>query len=264
MNSNNISEHKALERAIQLGHYPRYVYKYRPINNFTLYIFQNSKLFFSNPKSFNDPFDCQIVTSTDNTPEEIEIFLNQNAPAFSTEMKKSLAVGWFNRPADWNSMINETINGIINNSAICCFAGANDNVLMWSHYTDSHKGICLKFDILNDLGFFETPIIVKYDKEYPVYNHLSNPSKIFECLIQTKAECWNYEKELRVIKPHGPDGLYEFSKEALSEICFGVNTSEKDIQDIHNLVQANNFKNTKFKKAEISKSSFKILINDFA
>jgi len=33
---------------------------------------------------------------------------------------------------------------------ICCFSGEYDNILMWSHYADSHKGICLRFRSVED------------------------------------------------------------------------------------------------------------------
>src|SRR6516165_6791682 len=31
-----------------------------------------------------------------------------------------------------------------------CFSKSWNNILMWSHYADKHRGICLGFDVAND------------------------------------------------------------------------------------------------------------------
>ena len=129
---------------------------------------------------------------------------------------------------------------------------------MWSHYTDSHKGICLKFDLLEDPNLFALPIKIKYKKDYSFYNHVKDSSKIIESLFQTKAECWSYENEFRVIKDS--IGNHKFNKDALVEICFGARTNDNEIKRIKELAKKNNFTCTKFTKATVSTSTFEIQI----
>ena len=260
MRNTDISIQDAIKIGVLSGQYPRYVYKYVPINSYTNNIFCNCELWFSSPKSFNDPFDCQIVTNTDNTIEEIEKFLEENDLMTSLEQRKLLAKDWHARPSDWHATINSSISAIINDSGICCFAGSNSNILLWSHYTESHKGICLTLDLLADPGFFEIPIIVKYQNEYPLYNHLRENTTIFSDLFQTKAECWSYENELRVFKPKS--GTYKFDKNSLVEVCFGVNTSSDKILEIMDLIKLNKMNQVKFKRATTSSSSFQLQIID--
>src|SRR6202035_1715787 len=39
--------------------------------------------------------------------------------------------------------------------ALACYSEILDNSLMWSHYTDGHRGIVVKFDLKN--SFFSSP-----------------------------------------------------------------------------------------------------------
>ncbi len=74
----------------------------------------------------------------------------------------------------------------------------NKSALMWSHYADNQKGICIKFNLewfAND----KTKILgaVKYLSE-PIkvpHNEMSNHFNIF----LNKESSWQYEKEWRII-----------------------------------------------------------------
>ena len=247
-----------LKRAIELNQFPRYVYKYKPLNKFTERIFKDSNIWFAKPNTLNDPFDCQIVTKNDNTKEEILAFLKKRN---HIDLIKNLNNGLFTEDL-WNQNINEVINTFINKCGISCFAGSNDNILMWSHYTNSHKGICIKFDILEDLNFFMLPLQVKYSELYPEYNHIrEDRTMLIEKLFQTKAKCWEYENEIRILKPL-QNGNIKFNKAIVKEICFGVNTNESEILFYKNLVKKNNFQNIIFKKAKVSKNKFNLVIED--
>jgi hypothetical protein len=58
---------------------------------------------------------------------------------------------YFNDPFDTKIIDNEYLK-IISSSKekILCLSGVNDNILMWSHYADSHKGFCVEFTDYND------------------------------------------------------------------------------------------------------------------
>ncbi|MBK6787723.1 MAG: DUF2971 domain-containing protein [Betaproteobacteria bacterium] len=54
-----------------------------------------------------------------------------------------------------------------------CFSAHNDILLMWSHYADAHRGICLIFDA-------KDPVIgmarkVNYPDAYPVFGNVHTP-----------------------------------------------------------------------------------------
>jgi hypothetical protein len=246
-----------LKLAIEQGIIPRYLYKYREFNDNTDKIFKNSEIWFSKPKDFNDPFDCQIVSKNDNTIEEIKAFLLKNKSFQPKEILKSKNF----KIEDWNKKTTQLISNFVNKCGISCFAEKNDNILMWSHYTKSHQGICIKFDLLADLNLFVLPLKVIYSDDYPEYNHLRDYPKIFEKLYQTKFTDWKYEEEVRIFKTHF--GAVKFNKNAIVEVCFGVNSSSENVSKLKKVLTENEFKNVEFKKAHISKTKFELEIKKY-
>jgi hypothetical protein len=45
------------------------------------------------------------------------------------------------------SSLSEVTNVFLKNSSVACFSESCDNFLMWSHYANGHRGVCLEFDI---------------------------------------------------------------------------------------------------------------------
>ena len=50
-------------------------------------------------------------------------------------------------------VIEGSVNGIVKQinenrygRGVCCLSEKHDDVLMWSHYSNGHKGFCLKFE----------------------------------------------------------------------------------------------------------------------
>lgn len=132
---------------------PQYFFKYRTLEAFEK-ILENNSLWFSNPEDFNDPFDCQIIADGNNTQEELEVLIRRNIPTPTSDAQiKLLAKYAANTPGKWQKILNDSIKNIMARNGVCCFAGNESNLLMWSHYSNSRKGVCLKFDALKDLRY---------------------------------------------------------------------------------------------------------------
>jgi len=74
---------------------------------------------------------------------------------------------------------------------LICFCKHWHNPLLWSHYADKHRGICLGFDVV-DGGL--TPI--NYVKERSKLK-LPPTKESMDELLSTKFRDWQYEEELR-------------------------------------------------------------------
>jgi len=82
---------------------------------------------------------------------------------------------------------------------LLCFSEDWHDPLMWSHYGDRHRGICLGFDV--DDGILKK---INYSPERlrcPAYagSALEPTREIEDLLLTTKFARWNYERERRVI-----------------------------------------------------------------
>ena len=80
---------------------------------------------------------------------------------------------------------------------LLCFTEGWHDPLMWSHYGDRHKGMCLGFDVVDSML---TPI--NYNrKRLKVSLAEWNAARADNPLLRTKSARWVYEKEQRLIVP---------------------------------------------------------------
>jgi hypothetical protein len=116
-----------------------------------------------------------------------------------------------------------------------CLSEIRDDILMWSHYANGHRGLCLEFDTsikLKDIystGQAKNVIFgqaqkVNYSFEYPSVNIMNFGSEEYSKALLTKSNHWEYEKEWRIISPKdkGGPGLYYFQPELLTGVILGA------------------------------------------
>ena len=116
--------------------------------------------------------------------------------------------------------------------------------MLWSHYSNSHKGFCVAFDSLAlaqniRSSFLHIQIVshdvdVVYSSTYPILIPTKNitPSEYIEKPLSTKASYWSYEEEKRFI-------LFDISRvplklkpEVYDSIILGCNISNDDKSEI--------------------------------
>lgn len=130
---------------------------------------------------------------------------------------------------------------------VSCFAHSSTNNLMWSLYSDHHKGVCYCFDFSNSSA---TPFGSKkvgwgnviYSSLLPEIQVFQNSTTegILEMLLTsvvlTKSSEWAYEQELRFFLRQDPNFL-EYDPTKLKAIIIGRRTSDDDINSIKKEVQ---------------------------
>jgi len=113
-----------------------------------------------------------------------------------------------------------------------------DNELLWAHYTNSHTGFCIEYE-LDDLILEKSktvifPKIIKiiYSEEPPVYSLEGMDNITFDLLLNTligtKSIPWGYEDEIRILFKN--KGKQEINSNAIKSIIFGYRASDKDIK----------------------------------
>ena len=80
---------------------------------------------------------------------------------------------------------------------VYCLTPIPDSTLMWSHYAENHKGICLEFQLDNPV--FGSAQEVKYLSSYPKWTPLSLMNSNEPHVLLTKSDDWQYEREYRII-----------------------------------------------------------------
>jgi len=209
------------------GSIPQIVYKYLDLTSLhNKNSIAEDYLWFSDPTSFNDPFDCQ-VTSDFRLLAENENICRRYYEFYSKVIQPNLSEAGRKLAVDLN------VNRIISNKSnidffkelekealalrlkgikewgILCTAMINDNILLWSHYANKHTGVCLGLNVNTLLttyrGNGETGASdVKYG-DYPLVpppfgDDENEINETFRPFFLAKAPFWNYELEYRFLE----------------------------------------------------------------
>lgn len=253
-----------MNRIIQLhkqmiteGKIPTELYKHASISNNLYKTLINAELWFAAPTSFNDPFDCQINDQTNWTDESIREYVRKTALVTGENIDVDDVVRKNKiNPGSFNEFFTKHLKNILSKQGVACFLPNPDNILLWAHYSDSHKGVCLKFDITKDENLFATTFPVQYSNDYPNFNYLTEREQLVNKAMLTKSIHWKYENEIRVLKTKF--GNQPFAKECLKEIIFGCNANQNEIKTIRQIVTNANYPNLKLRQVKLKTNEYKV------
>lgn len=241
------------------------LYKYRSFNDkFLNNIITNSSLYYSPIKYFNDPFDCRIEFRNEYSYEERKEYLNKASIrnfGLGADIEGLMQV--YTNEMLVNIMKNAN-NELIDNIGVLSLSANYESILMWSHYANSHNGLVFEFEPLHYDGYdcLYHPKKVDYDEKYELLSYLeSDDGSELVKLMLTKHIDWKYENEYRCIDI-GFQGEKKFHKDELKSILFGLNSTDKQIEDFKKLCYNNGFTHLNFKKAKKINGEFKLAFDD--
>lgn len=91
------------------------------------------------------------------------------------------------------------------NRGLLCFSKNWKHPLLWSHYAEKHRGLALGFDVR--ASRIEGVTYCDKRMRAELHTHCGDPQQIppdlQKLLRVTKARCWEYEEEVRLIVPLG-------------------------------------------------------------
>ena len=116
-------------------------------------------MWYSAPCNFNDAFDCDISI---NEKALFECFLKEASQERRIRQGSS---GWMNLKGVVHKQIHnlqEEFEETKRTTGISCLSESDSSLLMWAHYADNHKGMCVEYELLkisNQLKFTPVPVI---------------------------------------------------------------------------------------------------------
>ncbi len=228
---------------------PKYLYKYQPISpKWSLENLEKRQIWFQKPLDLNDPFDCKnnLVVKLERieVPELIDILRQEkpNMEAFGGK-DKDLAIGMYQKAVlDMSKKLFDSLAlKYGNETGVACFSRQKDDLLMWSHYAESHQGYCLEFDTSFDP--FTRAFPVKYYPDKPQLNLLEvykNNKSMIMPLLFSKAKCWRYEEEWRIFNAQGV-GPFRIPHGCLVGIYLGAKMTDGNKSQIIQAVNVPNY-----------------------
>ena len=206
---------------------PDKLYSYKKINAYWKDAVFKGCVHMSYASDFNDPFDCLPT-----------IDFSKDSGAIATayrEYSKSMEPRCRKAKKDIDNVVKDSLEKIQKNSLITCFTETYESMLMWSYYTDNHKGICIEYDTKKDDAFklMTLPVVYK-EKRYNAIRELTTQNKnIIMNSHLYKDACWEHEHEWRILcsedKKEFP-GNNIYMKQAISGVYLGARI-ESDIEE---------------------------------
>ncbi|VVC82429.1 DUF2971 domain-containing protein [Sideroxydans sp. CL21] len=212
-------------------------FKFKPVNKYLIESLVKPSLYFPTPDKVNDPFDCRLDIRKS----------FQRAAEVATGMRRNSLLAALN-----SGILLEMFSGQFHEIGVCSFSlleGSFDEPLLWSHYADSHKGVCLLYRFPE--AFLDDPKkIIGVDRVQYGTNVLTDwlvnsdvqPSEgddfvtgLIRTYLTSKNKPWEYEKEARIIRP--THGALDIPHGFLEQVCFGLQTPKEDIDLVTKLAR---------------------------
>ncbi len=236
---------------------PKVLYKYRSFdkNGYGKQMALGGVAYFSSAKELNDPFETQFTPQSkllELDGEALHSFLHEKTlahyPNVSADRIMELVQTGIQRR---EYLLNRDPRGIepildVQNRkyGILSLTATPKSIPMWGYYADSHKGICVGFD-MKSIAEHQNNLLkrdeilslrkVRYKKRLPVCNIDFNGDRTqtseleaLEATVYTKSRVWKHEEEYRLLFFDHPSFAYTFGSDAIAEVIVGINAKEED------------------------------------
>jgi hypothetical protein len=180
-----------------------------------------AEVYYSNPSNFNDPLECSPSVIVDVNLNQLESLYHRMVGEEDAQRKlNDFRCAWDEEGNSYGisdelyqERIADAIGGqldsmIKKNQGVLSLAGQWNSPLMWSHYAEEHKGICIEYDV--SLSVCDPPRMVDYEGDRGIFvsdiirfvfeGAVAAKEKIEQKYFYMKASQWKYEEEWRYVQ----------------------------------------------------------------
>ena len=242
------------------------LYKYRALTARTLDMVVEDRLHFADPSTFNDPLDTCPSVQADVENGELKRILGtlierstaaeMRAGAKAMKLAEPRTRDWIDKHSlrqaerriaeieygatdpdyEYETALQSQLRYCIElellrgyEKGIVSFAERDDCPLMWSHYGDQHRGVCLGYSVpekstadLQEVAYGGGRLVKASDVGAMLDGDDEARSRVDADVLLRKANSWSYEREWRLIGRGGTEG----SPLELEEVIFGMKCKE--------------------------------------
>lgn len=269
------------------------IYKYFPPKRIDT--LENNKLCFSTAHKLNDPFELKPHVQAICTTEYLEeLHAKQSTAAIAKAYKelpraqrRIFSIKAFSKLYESFGVVDEAskamdaltptvgkniLSDFANRVGILCLTKQPDNLLMWSHYAESHQGFVIEFD--ENSNFFNQK---KSDKDE--FGHLreiiyqqarpnitlSNTHAVE--LLLTKGLIWQSEEEWRMLWPRFNDPaepyLVDYPASIVKSVILGCNMTALNKEKLFNIISSEKYAHTECKEYKLCEKEYKLIASTY-
>lgn len=226
----------------------------------------------NDPSEGNNPLRYDLLSKRERI-EIAEMHIKQDFPRMRKHHVRNYA-RHIESQRRWDNRKNiaKSQNAMLLEIGIFSACEQKDEVILWTHYANSHKGFCVGYDaeyfdrycreIVNYLPADKTPLINAYPMNYahekPVLipNRRGWKGKVIDSLL-TKAEGYRDEKEVRFFNLNGARCSMLLPPKAIKEVILGCKIAEQDESEITELIRKK-MPHVRIIKAQMKDNSFNL------
>lgn len=201
---------------------PKSFFKYHAINENLIKILVNNTLWAGSASDLNDPYDCDFEMSHEFFKKTFIDKMSFKGVGENNERSEDEKWFWDGLASVFTTEQIKTFQKFsLKFLGVCCFSSENKSELMWSHYANSGKGVCLEFNFKSNPELLKKIVPVRYSNKSILVNEEIDRVKAFF----KKRKAWSYEKEWRILNDVG---TFHFNKEELIGVTFGPRVDRDD------------------------------------
>ncbi|MGE8149802.1 DUF2971 domain-containing protein [Pseudomonas vancouverensis] len=258
----------------------RYIYRYKYLPDMIGIegVVEKGTIKFTHPSDFNDPFDCMPSTKLGSfsnlqelNPRLYDFWASQPGSPAQRLMRREKSVRILREKIESG----ELLTRLLESASVLSLSKIPDSILMWSHYSNFHRGAVVEFKIPIDNRIVDINTVyrdmlaldVDYTEERPTLEFSGARADAADTLRQlflAKSNHWSYEQESRVIKRTGGCGIFEYNHELLHSVIVGAKSNSYfEIRKCVAAASASMGRKIEIFKAEFDRSAYSIKIPDF-
>lgn len=201
----------------------------------------NNRLWLAAPSTFNDPFDGRsaydLTLRGTEFRKELERLLRRQGMK-SEEARRRVRSDVVANPEWFRQQREQHLNLIRNHVGVCALSANPRSPLLWAHYAQDHKGLCVQLRPWVDPAALVAHQ-VEYRNEYPVMQDFNRAATGRDAILPflRKSTDWAYEEEWRIVKPERPNALHPFNVEAMTAVILGMRMTDTDKAYIYELME---------------------------
>lgn len=250
--------------------------------------FENARFYLPLASELNDPFDCCIPHRYDLMPETDLIargkeMLRESNPEIPDQTadyltRQRIVELGLRDPGRCPETFEEFSRNYRNCWRVLSFSAINNHPLLWAHYANKHKGICIGIS----RNFIEEKrrlyqqntnlVFLPASIDYADYMPIVIPTKskkddiekgeTLKILLATKHRIWDYEKEYRYIIASKDGSRKHLENLSFSEIIFGLDMPIEHKLEILEIAKSK-YPSAKIYQAHKSMFDYKIEIREY-
>jgi DUF2971 family protein len=256
--------------------YPEQLYKYRSWRDENhRRLFTHNEIFFASAREFNDPFDTTIPVDFSGGTEDDYLDMAKRVARSGHPERKEREVLWEAREALKKGLYRDPENirkhrlefqeCRFNSFGIFSLSEVPENILMWAHYADSHRGFCVGFDFqkielmkhAHAEGTRQVILLerVEHHLKYPRLNRFEmDYEQLTVFPLTIKSVDWEYEKEWRLILHGETNKQFHFTDGIVSKVILGCKMRVEEVEEVKEVLRNRSEKIALFRAREKEES----------